>query len=51
MSRDMYSYLRKATAIAKQFHYNESVINAIKNAKSENEISRIMREERLSQEV
>ena len=50
MSKDMYNYSRKATTIAKQFHYSETVINAIANAKSENEISRIMREARLSQE-
>ena len=46
MSKSKYDAIR----IAKQLRYDNTVIAAIANAKTENEISRIMREARLSQE-
>ncbi len=51
MSREMYNYKRKAVRIAKDFRYTTEIIEAIYNAKTENEISRIMRDARLAQEV
>lgn len=51
MSRDLYNAKRKAKSIAKDFRYPVSVLQAIANAKTENEISRIMRDARLAQEV
>ncbi len=51
MSREMYNYKRKAVRIAKDFRYTIETIEAIANAKTENEISRIMRDARLTQEV
>lgn len=50
MSAEMYNYKRTATTTARDLCYPEAVIAAIANAKSENEISRIMRDARLSQE-
>lgn len=47
MSKIKYDAIR----IAKQLCYDNTVIFAIKNAKTESEISRIMRDARLSQEV
>lgn len=38
-----------ATTIAKELRYPKEVINAIKNASSEKEITRILRTARLSQ--
>ena len=51
MSREMYNYKRKAIKVAKDFRYGNVVVEAIHNAKTENEISRIMRDARLAQEV
>nr|DAL62345.1 MAG TPA_asm: hypothetical protein [Caudoviricetes sp.] len=51
MSREMYNYKRKAVRIAKDFRYTMETIKAIANAKTESEISRIMRDARLTQEV
>lgn len=47
MSKTKYDAIR----IAKQLQYSNEVLQAIANAKTENEISRIMREARLSTEV
>lgn len=49
MSREMYNYKRKAIKVAKDFKYGEIVVNAINNAKTISEISRIMRDERLKE--
>ena len=35
-------YISKAIKIAKQLYYTEATIEAIKNAKSENEVTRIL---------
>lgn len=51
MSREMYNYKRKAIKVAKDFKYGEIVVNAINNATTISEISRIMRDTRLSMEV
>lgn len=51
MSREMYNYKRKAIKVAKDFRYGDIVVNAINNAKTISEISRIMRKARLTQEV
>lgn len=51
MSREMYNYKRKAIKVAKDFKYGEIVVNAINNATIISEISRIMRDARLSMEV
>lgn len=51
MSREMYNYKRKAVRIAKDFRYTTEIIEAIHKAKTENEISNIMRNARLAQEV
>lgn len=48
MSREMYNYKRKAIKVAKDFRYGDIAIN---NAKTISEISRIMRDARLSMEV
>lgn len=47
MSKIIYDAIR----IAKQLQYSNEVLQAIANAKTENEISRIMRDARLSTEV
>lgn len=47
MSKTKYDAIR----IAKQLQYSEDTLQAIANAKTENEISRIMRDARLTQEV
>lgn len=47
----LYDYKRKAETAAKDFCYSPKIIEAIHNAKTENEISRIMRYARLAQEV
>lgn len=47
----LYDYKRKAETAAKDFSYGSKVIEAIHNAKTETEVSRIMREARLAQEV
>lgn len=47
MSKIKYDAIR----IAKQLQYSEDILQAIANAKTENEISRIMRDARLAQEV
>lgn len=44
MSREMYNYKRKAMKIAKDFRYGDIVVNAINDAKTISEISRIMRD-------
>lgn len=51
MSREMYNYKRKAIRIAKDFRYTTETIEAITNAKSESEITRILKTARLTQEV
>lgn len=51
MSREMYNYKRKAVRIEKDFRYTTEIIEAIHKAKTENEISNIMRNARLAQEV
>lgn len=51
MSREMYNYKRKAIRIAKDFRYTTETIEAIANAKTENEITRILKTARLAQEV
>ncbi len=51
MSREMYNYKRKAVRIAKDYRYTMETIEAIHKAKTENEISNIMRNARLAQEV
>lgn len=51
MSREMYNYKRKAVRIAKDFRYTTEIIEAIHKAKTENEISNIIKNARLSQEV
>lgn len=50
MSREMYNYKRTAITTARDLCYSDEVIK-IHNAKTENEISRIMRDARLAQEV
>lgn len=50
MSREMYNY-KRAVRIAKGFRYTTETIEAIHKAKTENEISNIMKNARLSQEV
>lgn len=47
----LYDYKRKVETAAKDFCYSPKIIEAIHNAKTENEISRIMRDARLAQEV
>lgn len=51
MSREMYNYKRTAITTAIDLCYSDEVIIQIHNAKTENEISRIMRDARLAQEV
>lgn len=51
MSREMYNYKRKAVRIAKDFKYGDKTIKALSNAKSESEITRILKTARLAQEV
>ena len=51
MSREMYNYKRKAVRIAKDFRYTTEIIEAIHKAKTENEISNIMRNARLLQRL
>lgn len=51
MSREMYNYKRTAITTARDLCYSDEVIIQIHNAKTENEISRIMRDARLAQEV
>lgn len=51
MSRKMYNYKRTAITTARDLCYSDEVIIQIHNAKTENEISRIMRDARLAQEV
>lgn len=50
MSKEMYNYKRTAITAARDLGYSNNVISAINDAKSVNEISRIMRNARLSQE-
>lgn len=47
MSKIKYDAIR----IAKQLQYSKDTLQAIANAKTESEISRIMRDARLAQEV
>lgn len=42
MSKEMYNYQRKAMTAAKELNYPVLVLDAIKNATSENQILRIM---------
>lgn len=49
MSREMYNYKRKAIKVAKDFKYGNDVVEAINNAKTISEISRIIRDERLKE--
>jgi len=51
MSRDLYNAIRKAKSIAKDFKYGDKTIKALSNAKSESEITRILKIARLTQEV
>jgi len=51
MSRDLYNVIRKAKLIAKDFNYGNETINALTKAKSENEVTRILKTARLAQEV
>lgn len=51
MSREMYNYKRTAIITARDLCYSDEVIIQIHNAKTKNEISRIMRDARLAQEV
>lgn len=43
MSREFYNYKRSVITTAKELSYSESVIEQLKNATTENEMSRIMR--------
>ena len=47
MSRETYNYKRTAITAARDLCYSDEVIMQIRNAKTENEISRIMRDARL----
>lgn len=51
MSREMYNYKRTAITTVRDLCYSDEVIIQIHNAKTESEISRIMRDARLAQEV
>ena len=51
MSRDLYNAIRKAKSIAKDFKYGDKTIKPFSNAKSESEITRILKIARLTQEV
>lgn len=51
MSREMYNYKRTAITTVRDLCYSDEVIIQIHNAKTENEISNIMRNARLAQEV
>ncbi len=51
MSREMYNYKRTAITTARDLCYSDEVIIQIHNVKTENKISRIMRDARLAQEV
>ena len=51
MSKETYNYKRTAITTARDLCYSDEVIIQIHNAKTENEISRIMRYARLAQEV
>lgn len=51
MSKETYNYKRTAITTARDLCYSNEVIIQIHSAKSENEISRIMRDARLAQEV
>ena len=51
MSRDLYNTIRKAKLIAKDFNYENETINALTKAKSESEVTRILKTARLAQEV
>lgn len=51
MSREMYNYKRTAITTARDLCYSDEVIIQIHNAKTENEISRIMRDAKLTQGV
>ena len=42
MSRETYNYKQKAIAAAKQLYYTKSVIEKLKAATTENEITKIM---------
>ena len=42
MSREEYAYKRRAITVAKDLCYSEKVINKLRNAKSEKEITTIM---------
>lgn len=48
MSRETYNYKQKAIAAAKQLYYAQSVIERLKAATTETEISRIMKTARES---
>lgn len=48
MSREMYNYKRTAITTARDLCYSDEVIIQIHNAKTENEISRIMRDAKIS---
>ena len=47
MSRETYNYKRTAITTARDLCYSDEVVMQIRNAKTENEISRIMRDARL----
>ena len=51
MSKEAYNYKRTAITTARDLCYSDEVMIQIHNAKTENEISRIMRDARLAQEV
>lgn len=49
MSKETYNYKRTAITTARDLCYSDEVIMQIHNAKTENEISRIMRDARLKE--
>lgn len=51
MSKETYNYKRTAITTARDLCYSDEVIIQIHKAKTENEISNIMRNARLAQEV
>lgn len=51
MAKETYNYKRFAIKAAKELYYPDAVIAKLKEAQTESEISRIMRNARLAQEV
>ena len=49
MSKETYNYKRTAITTARDLRYSDEVVMQIRNAKTENEISRIMRDARLKE--